>query len=447
LLGPEKILHSGQKLTSFGTVDVAAPIVVDGGHLNLSTLTNSSTLEIHRGIVEGTAILVNYGFIQLNGPLAELRGSLIHNEHTIRGSGLINGELSNTSTGQVQLIAGERLRLGGGSNSNFGHISVLGGELQVDGSLSNGASTGLISARDAILRFDQVTNNGSMAFSNGTVDVYGDITQAVGGRITVSNGGIANFYDDVNVLVGAANVQATALGSTVSRVVFFGSYNGGVSGGGQAFIEGDHRPGASPALVEFGGDVFYGPFANLEIELGGDIKGTSYDSVAAAGSVSLGGTLDVSLLDAFSPALGDSFEILSAAGGVSGVFDSMLFPDLGPQLAMDVIYGANSVTLAVVPALPGDYNNDGTVDAADYVVFRKFEGTTNMLPNDAIGGTIGPAHYGQWSAHFGQTAGSGSTVSAHGAVPEPTGALLLIIGASFAICKERRVNSRVSIMR
>jgi T5SS/PEP-CTERM-associated repeat protein len=428
LLGPERILRSGQKLTSFGTVDVAAPIVVDGGHLNLSTLTNNSTLEVHRGIVEGTAILVNYGFIQLNGPLAELRGSLIHNEHTIRGSGLINGDLSNTSTGQVQLIAGERLRLGGGSNSNFGHISVLGGELQVDGPLDNGASTGLISARDAILRFDQVTNNGSMAFSNGTVDVYGDITQSVGGRITVSNGGIANFYDDVNVLVGAANVQATALGSTVSRVVFFGSYNGGVSGGGQAFIEGDHRPGASPGLVEFGGDVFYGPFASLEIELGGDIKGTSYDSVAAAGSVSLGGTLDVSLLDAFTPALGDSFEILTAAGGVTGMFDFMLLPDLGPQLGMDVIYGANSVTLAVVPSLPGDYNNDGIVNAADYVLFRKLEGTTNTLPNDAIGGTIGPAHYGQWSAHFGQSLGSGSLSNSN--VPEPATWMLVMVGAA-----------------
>jgi hypothetical protein len=437
LLGPEKILRSGQKLTSFGTVDVAAPIVVDGGHLNLSTLTNNTTLEIYRGTVEGAAILANYGFIQLNSPLAELRGSLIQNLHTIRGSGLINGELNNTSTGQVQLIAGERLRLGGGTNSNLGHISVLGGELQVDGPLDNGASTGLISARDAILRFDQVTNNGSMAFSNGTVDVYGDIIQNVGGRITVSNGGIANFYDDVTISVGAANVQATALGSTISRVVFFGSYNGGISGGGQAFIEGDHPPGNSPALVTFGGDVYYGPFSSLKIELAGETQGDTYDSVEVSGVAVLGGELDVSLLDNFSPTLGSIFEILTASGGVTGMFDTEMLPSLGPLLALHTFYGSNAVSLAVVPALPGDYNANGTVDAADYVVWRRTLGQSGIgLAADGNGdGEITSLDYDFWRSHFGQIAGSGSSASATAAVPEPTIALQLFVGVLMMYCR------------
>jgi T5SS/PEP-CTERM-associated repeat protein len=453
LLGPEKILRSGQKLSSFSTVSVAAPIVVDGGHLNLSTLTNNSTLEIHRGIVEGTAILVNYGFIQLNGPLAELRGSLIQNEHTIRGSGLINGELNNTSTGQIQLITGERLRLAGASNSNSGHISVLGGELQVDGSLNNGASTGLISARDAILRFDQVTNNGSMAFSNGTVDVYGDIIQNVGGRITVSNGGIANFYDDITISVGAANVQATALGSTISRVVFFGSYNGGVSGGGQAFIEGDHRPGNSPALVAFGGDVYYGPFSSLEIELAGVTKGNLYDAVAVSGVAVLGGELDVSLLNTFSPTLGGVFEILTATGGVTGVFDSEMLPSLGPLLALHTFYGSNAVNLAVVPALPGDYNANGTVDAADYVVWRHTLGQSGIgLAADGTGpfgtpdGLVNQFDYQFWRSHFGQ--GLGSSTSVQAAVPEPAAwVLLMFAAAGIYFPRTRKVRKSLSTHR
>src|SRR3954466_5885713 len=47
-----------------------------------------------------------------------------------------------------------------------------------------------------------------------------------------------------------------------------------------------------------------------------------------------------------------------------------------------------------VAALSGDYNNDGKVDAADYLSWRKTDGT--------------PAGYSAWRAHFGQTAGSGS---------------------------------------
>ena len=40
-------------------------------------------------------------------------------------------------------------------------------------------------------------------------------------------------------------------------------------------------------------------------------------------------------------------------------------------------------------SLPGDFNHDGTVDAADYVVWRKTDGTQ--------------AEYNTWRTHFGQT--------------------------------------------
>ena len=84
--------------------------------------------------------------------------------------------------------------------------------------------------------------------------------------------------------------------------------------------------------------------------------------------------------------------------------------------------------------LAGDYNNDGTVDAADYTLYKDAEGTSNTLANDAIGGTIGAAHYQQWASAFGQTAASGSA-----AVPEPATLLLVVIslaGIAALRCKE-----------
>jgi hypothetical protein len=51
----------------------------------------------------------------------------------------------------------------------------------------------------------------------------------------------------------------------------------------------------------------------------------------------------------------------------------------------------------------GDYNDDGTVDAADYVTWRKNNGTNNVLPNDPIGGTIDSDQYNQWAANFGES--------------------------------------------
>jgi hypothetical protein len=73
----------------------------------------------------------------------------------------------------------------------------------------------------------------------------------------------------------------------------------------------------------------------------------------------------------------------------------------------------------------GDYNNDGKVDAADYVVWRKNEGTNAVLANDPIGGTIGTGQYSQWRSHFGLSAGSG--LGGFAAVPEPAAVALLLV--------------------
>src|SRR4051812_20781975 len=85
------------------------------------------------------------------------------------------------------------------------------------------------------------------------------------------------------------------------------------------------------------------------------------------------------------------------------------------------------------PGLTGDYNNNGTVDAGDYVVFRKNAGTTTVLPNDPIGGTIGPAQYTQWRSNFGKPPGSGASVST---IPEPT-SLVLLLTAMLVTCFHR----------
>ena len=69
-----------------------------------------------------------------------------------------------------------------------------------------------------------------------------------------------------------------------------------------------------------------------------------------------------------------------------------------------------------IPAVTGDYNESGTVDAADYTRWRDNLGTDNVLPNDEIGGTIDVAQYTQWSDAF-TPIGGGSEAAV---VPEPS---------------------------
>jgi hypothetical protein len=76
-------------------------------------------------------------------------------------------------------------------------------------------------------------------------------------------------------------------------------------------------------------------------------------------------------------------------------------------------------------SLPGDFNHDGTVDASDYVVWRK-----------GLGTVFGSDDYDVWRAHFGQTAGAGaafpSTEPLSAAVPEPT-SLVVCVSSLWAI--------------
>jgi probable HAF family extracellular repeat protein len=83
----------------------------------------------------------------------------------------------------------------------------------------------------------------------------------------------------------------------------------------------------------------------------------------------------------------------------------------------------------VPPALPGDYNGNGSVDAADYVVWRK---GISVVPTEES--------YNNWRSHFGQTAGNGAggSDSLSAGIPEPATAILLLIGSVVAIRRPRR---------
>lgn len=105
---------------------------------------------------------------------------------------------------------------------------------------------------------------------------------------------------------------------------------------------------------------------------------------------------------------------------------------------------ANSLAPA---ALGGDYNNDGSVNAADYTLYRDNLGTnftlTNENPNAVTPGVVDQEDYDYWTSQYGldgsslpettlrvgsilfdPTAGASSAVS----VPEPTGLLAMLAG-------------------
>jgi hypothetical protein len=97
--------------------------------------------------------------------------------------------------------------------------------------------------------------------------------------------------------------------------------------------------------------------------------------------------------------------------------------------------GRRDAALALYAAagVPGDFNNNGKVDAADYVTWRANTGNA-ALPNDnGVGNQA--ARYALWRSNFGNP-GSGSGLSAGGAaIPEPSACLMAIVAMGLFVLR------------
>ncbi|MEX2169885.1 MAG: exo-alpha-sialidase [Pirellulales bacterium] len=88
----------------------------------------------------------------------------------------------------------------------------------------------------------------------------------------------------------------------------------------------------------------------------------------------------------------------------------------------------DQVEIRQLGSLPGDYNGDGQVDAADYTAWRDSLGSTTNLAADGDGsGSVNQADYQLWKNQFGNQSASNANTS----VPEPSAWRLLATGCLF----------------
>lgn len=104
---------------------------------------------------------------------------------------------------------------------------------------------------------------------------------------------------------------------------------------------------------------------------------------------------------------------------------------------------SESTMVQVLPAIPGDYNNDGVIDAADYTVWRDALGSSASLPNDSTLG-VTAEDYTVWKTNFGNSLGADSGVNGDeslASVPEPVTLITLwTLGGIIGLTRRRRVH-------
>jgi len=195
-------------------------------------------------------------------------------------------------------------------------IDVLAGTHQFQAEVALANNTTLDVAGGAQLTFNNV-----LGLNGNTLDKVGDGTVAIN-NVLASSGGT------VNCLVGTCTGSGTISGDLNNDATV--------------------SPGNSPGVMAIEGDYTQGDNGTLLIELAGTGAGTDYDRLQVGGEVSLDGTLEISLIDGFQPAPGDTFDILDFAS-LTGDFDEVNLPSLGGSLAWDdsalLVHGS----IAVVP--------------------------------------------------------------------------------------------------
>jgi len=146
-----------------------------------------------------------------------------------------------------------------------------------------------------------LNNTGTVEVQSGTLAFFSGYTQTAGS--TILNGGDLESTTALDIQGGSLSGDGTIFAS--------------VSNGGQL------SPGFSAGLIEMG-DYSQGATGTFNVEIGGLAPGTGFDQLVASG-VTLAGVLNVSLIDGFAGATGDTFTIIDndGMGAVVGTFDGL----------------------------------------------------------------------------------------------------------------------------
>jgi len=378
LIGDSRFSNGTVNVQGSGSTLTTDESLAIGGH-------GSGTLTIQNGgrVMSGSAFIGNFadgmGTVAVDGA-----GSawIISEELTVGNEGL--AQLNITNGGQVTSAGGF---VGRFNTVEIGDVRVA----SIDGPGSTWTNTGDLTVGGIV----------------GTVGGNGTIVVSNGGAVSVS--GVLHVASQ-GIIKGNGNISA------------------------DIFNAGMVAPGISPGALHVDGAYIQAAAGKLQIELGGVTPGASYDQLLVSGAASLNGALQASLINGFMPEIGNTFEILSGVGGVSGQFTTLAseLPVLAGGRRWLIDYNPTSVVLEVIsaPTIAADFDEDGDVDGADLTKWRTGFGTSasaSHMQGDADGDLdVDGGDFLVWQRQLGNP----TAVAGAAAIPEP-GTLAL---ASLAVC-------------
>ena len=281
-----------------------------------TTTISAGTLQIGNGGTSGSIV----GDVSDNGVPAINRSDAVTMGGVISGT----GTLAKSGAGTLILT---------GENTYGGGTTISAGTLQI----GNGGTTGSISGNmvdNGVCGFDRsdaLTNDGNIS---GT----GSLVKNGAGTLTLT--GLNPYSGGTTINGGRLLLNNAVLPAPV--VALPAAILGGNGTMGPSTIAGTLAPGLSIGTITVAGDLTFAAPAVYLVE----ISPTTADRTNVTGAAALGGTVQVQAETA-AYALGTTFTILNAVGGVTGTFAGLTSDFNSAFLAPELSYDANNVFLTV----------------------------------------------------------------------------------------------------
>lgn len=327
LLAGTGSIASSARVSANGTLDISG---ISGGSATIASLAGSGAVNLG-----SQTLILNHAQDSFMGTIAGTGGvAVTGGAETLTGPNTYSG--GTLVTGGATLAVNADSALGAQDGPlilNHGRLMALG-TLASSRAVMTGDGGGTIDANGYEVSLNGlVAGSGTVTLSNGTTSINGLLLAS---NLVVSNGA---------TLHGIGTIAAPTT------------------------VQGTLAPGNSPGTVTFTAPVTLAPNATTAIDIDGTGTATgagNYSRVILAGSgnsFTAAGTLTPVLrgmtgaaTNSFTPSLGQSFEVVQAAGGVVGSYGSLTQPTnaLPAGTRFDALYGSNALDLVVTPGAYGD---------------------------------------------------------------------------------------------
>ncbi len=313
---------AGASLAS-GTTTVGGTFTLQSGNLAIGT----NTLVLNNGTSVGT------------GTFSSSATGTVNYNQSSGGQNVLAGDYGNlTFSNFSKVLPSGLIRIAGTFTPNSVANTITGNTIEFNGA---GAQT-----IPSFTYNNLTTSTGGVKTTGSAVNVNGNATVGTATTLLVPSGSI---FTVTGTLTNNNIIQG--LGTIVNNFS-----NGGAL-----------SPGLSPGILNI-----TGTFANtgtMNIEIGGTggagVNPNGHDQLLVSGAATIGGTLNVTLTNAFAPAAGNSFLILDAAS-FTGTFATTNLPNIMPN-QWSVVYNnaAGTVTLNVNAPVAANVGVSGRVSTAN----------------------------------------------------------------------------------